>query len=751
MLNRYEIDQTINIFKNDKEFQDMLSDCNTILNDEDYRSIAIILLENKELINSKTIDELNEVKPPVARDELAEICGKDYIEGYMYRQIIYTFKYSTIKIFFRQNYSKFMPDYDFTIINSQPKMKLFVEAFMREYDRFASIIDEMYNLVDVDKAPEKYLNYLAQAVGYEREDSNLLNNVSFRELIKNIVEVYKIKGTNYSFELFFNFLGFQVELKEYWFDKRLGDPNITSNPETGTSNKNTFSFYLTTNKPTEYIPSGMRNPYIVSENKIIGTLDVNEFNRKIGAGEYTASQLLGDETGYSGQTYTFFKTNVMEYTLENIRTEEGESSELSASDLSTIERYANFLTPIFMQKNIVVSIKPFQDFAGAIILTDADREDPRSATNRSESMIHNYEGYQPAYYYWEDGVKYYNETALRREKEGIRPNSKNPEGGGHFVSGFYLDTTEEMPKIKNSIEEEFPYKSEAERLEILSSRIADGSVFSNDFAHRDLSYPLIDKEIYYPFRSVSTSSEMDTSPLFYLQDFSFRRGEQKRLSEAYNEELDNKGKIQSIVLDNGSGNSLVNISRLSTYRFINSGDEIKLFYTKDQKNNGTFTVLSVNTYNNIIEIELDGKLNSKQKTPGGFIQIYRQDWKMENFKYPFMFDRILNTSAEKQKTLSDESYHYIDYDLSKSVDDDRTVTNSQMYFYDDTHYIPLSSDADDTQMSSFKTFMDLAEQELEVSGLYDITYNSTTYIRSSYHFYNENPDFYMDYLDVVKT
>jgi len=748
MLNRYEIDKTINIFKNDKEFQDMLSECDAILDDDNYRQLAIVLLENKEEINNKTIDELNASAPPIARDDIASICGKSYIEGYMYRQVIYTFKYSTIKIFFRQNYSKFMPDYDFTVINSQPKMKLFIEAFMRVYDRFANIVDEIYNLVDVDKTPEKYLNYLAQAIGYEREDNNLLNNVSFRELIKNIVEVYKIKGTNYSFELFFNFLGFQAELKEYWFDKRFGDPNISSNPETGTSNKNNFSFYLTTKKPTSYIPLGMKNSYIISDDQIISTLDINEFNRKISSGEFTVKQLLGDETGYSNQPYTFFKTNVMEYNLENTRAEEG-SGELSSAALASIERYANFLTPIFMQKNIVVSIKPFEDFAGVIMLTDADRTDPRSGRQLSENMIHTYEGYQPAYYYWEDGVRYYNESALRSEKFWPRADISNPEGGGHFISNFYIDTTEKINQIREDIENEFPFYSDAEVSEVLSQRISNKSIFGNTFPNRDLLYPYVDKEIVFPFRSMLYRDSFEPgSHLEYNYNFSNMKGEKKRLSEAYNEVLDNKTKIQSIVLDNGSGNSVVKIDKISTYRHISQGDEIKILFSRDINNNGVYEVLDSTDTGSYIEIELDGQVNSKQRKSGGFIQIYYNDWKEQEFNFPFMFDRLINVEQERSPWYLDESYQYIDSEFNKNVDDDRTVAQSQMPPLVDLYNYSKTIIDDPDRISKLITYSEAAGQELKIAGLYYINHEATQYIRSSYKFENENPDFYQDFLDI---
>jgi hypothetical protein len=479
-LSRYEIELTMEIFKNDEDFQSVVVNSGTIplvwnesmqqnnLSNEQYRSLSETLLNEKSHISDYTVDELNAEDPPFLRNEISLIYNVSYIEKAVYYQTMYTFKYSTIKTFFRSNYDRFLPEYEYLNIISSEKKRIYLEAFMKELDRFANIIDEIYNVQDVDKTPEEYLNYLGQLVGYEREDYNLLANAPFRELIKNIVEIYRIKGTNYSYELFFNFIGFDVTIKEYWFDKRFADDGILANPETGYSDKKYAQFYFTSKKPTDQIPTGMHKPYLVSDNKITETMDCNEFTRLTLSGTYTYKQLVGDSSGYEGTRYTFFKTNVIQFNLQ--RTATGESgSELSAEDLASIKRYANFLTPIFIAKSISVIIKPFEDTGEPLVLSDDDRHDPReenkipsnnliytiwqpdteyvyganvyyfynyytcnfshtSGTSFNdditkwnliewtidETMLHLYEGKQPIRYYWEDGVRTYGEDNTPR-------------------------------------------------------------------------------------------------------------------------------------------------------------------------------------------------------------------------------------------------------------------------------------------------------------------------------------------------
>jgi len=596
-LSRYEIEKTISIFKNDLEFQTVVvKNAGIDLGDEDYRILAETMLEEKSHLSSYNIEELNSETPPFLRNQIAAIFGLTSISRDVYYQTIYTFKYSTIKTFFRSNMDRFLPDYDYLNISSNEKMKIFQEAFLREYDRFSAIIDEMYNLPDVDKAPDKYLNYLAQAIGYEREDSKLLADSSFRELIKNIIEIYKIKGTNYSFELFFNFLGFEATISEYWFDKRYSDPNISGNPYTGVSSNDTYNYYITPIKPTEYIPEGMLYPYVVTENKIVGTLDCNEFTRLAQAGDYTVAQLLGDVPGYPGTPFTFFKTNIMEYSLASIKTTQTQEEELSAEDLATIKRYADFLTPIFIAKNIVVKIIPYEESALSILPSDLNRPDPRSKNPNNnddnpltnvddESMFHQYQGRQPSHYYWNDGTRFYddpipNTSVVNWAYPDIEP-------GGHFISGFDKDTHEKIydrAPGSNSVYDQLrlanPDWTSEEILTYISNLIHIQQLFQKwnfntqtnmyyDVRDRDLIPPFIDERFYLPAISFSNldSFEIGTPISLTVSDindaFTYLFGDIHRVSDAQNAihftDNYNTSVINKITADNGSSHAEIEI------------------------------------------------------------------------------------------------------------------------------------------------------------------------------------------------
>ena len=415
------------------------------------------------------------------RDAISSILGVNFLPKKVFRQILYTFKYSTLKNFFSENWKKFLPEFDVLNMENSEQILVFQESLMKEFDRLSSTIDEIYDIADVDRIPNKYLNYLAQTIGYEREDEDFLFDASFRELIKNIIEVYRIKGTNFSFELFFNFLGFEVELREFWFDQRFSDPNVVVNPFTFISDRNNFGFYLTPIKPTDYIPSGLLNPFAVSDAEIIDTQDGSFFNRFVGE-IYTSEQVLGQEGVFPDlfaerfgvqKTYTYFKTNIIEIALSRIGAtevaadigeeapEEGDElvAGLTFEEIQIIQLYANFLTPIYLSRNIVVSIEPFRQEATSLIPKDDDRvgndfpdfpEVPNAL--KRQRQFNTYVGLQPSFFYWDGGRQSLSQT--RQQYLSYQQNlDKN------IVRRFYADPT--TSKIEgDDIEDRFDLRGE---------------------------------------------------------------------------------------------------------------------------------------------------------------------------------------------------------------------------------------------------------------------------------------------------
>lgn len=92
----------------------------------------------------------------------------------------------------------------------------FLERYMIAYgweidENIIPYIDCFLKIIDAKETPNIYLNHLSDILG---SPPDIYQDDSYRNILRYIVSIYKIKGTKKSYELFFSFLGFQVEIEE---------------------------------------------------------------------------------------------------------------------------------------------------------------------------------------------------------------------------------------------------------------------------------------------------------------------------------------------------------------------------------------------------------------------------------------------------------------------------------------------------------------------------------------------------------
>ena len=323
------------------------------------------------------------------------------------KQIYYTLKYSSIKMFFRDNYSKFLPDFDNYSIDNTQKTKLLQTAFMQEFDKFASIMEKIKSIGNIDTIPEEYINYLAQLIGFENASLELLTLDAYRYLVKNIVDVYNMKGTTYSFELFFNFLGFDTVVTEYWFDRRFYLSGYKSNPYTGESDNTKFGYYLTPYEPMNNQFS-FTSEMATQEYNIKNLLDFNSLTDISNSISYGVTELLGykkvfGSSKYTGETFEFFKTNIVNYNIISMDTQYISTGITSINQINAILSYIEMLTPINIYKLITFSTPPgIDDVSKTIFLADDNTE----ILNRTFLNLNQITNDANGYYYYINNIPY---------------------------------------------------------------------------------------------------------------------------------------------------------------------------------------------------------------------------------------------------------------------------------------------------------------------------------------------------------
>jgi hypothetical protein len=272
---------------------------------------------------------------------------------------IYLYKFGVTDNFYEKNLWEFLPEYDRTQLLSTGKTKLLIESIGRKMDQIEDQLLHLESVYDFDDTPEHLLDHLGQMLGYEREDFTL-SDMSFRELLKNVIEIYKIKGTNYSFSFFFKFLGFNINLKEFYFNRDASNPENFPN-----MNGDKVEWYLTTTNPIYETRYGMPAEHLGNIRNITDfELERESLLRNscenptlYMLGKEPFNNVTGENERWHNNPWAYFKTDLIEYSLSPFF----DKLNLTSQDNETIKKYIKFLSPTYIFTWINIDLAPWID------------------------------------------------------------------------------------------------------------------------------------------------------------------------------------------------------------------------------------------------------------------------------------------------------------------------------------------------------------------------------------------------------
>lgn len=373
----------IKLFVDDEEMNSFLSSGKTSI--EMYNEEYAKFLNNQAYSNISPFFKIEKI---ILKDYEVSIPWSLSSNEGLYTQIIYTFLYGNVKSYFFENRKKFLPEYEWFLIENNEQKRVHIESFFREFDKFATIINYISDLTDIDTIPSDMLSYLSGILGIkldlEKDDegyTDILVNFSYelfthykiRSLLKNIVSVYRSKGSVYSYELFFNSIGIDIVFKETYFDRRLFWYSYIEtdnmNLETRENRTSDFAFYLTTKNPA-------RTYYAIRPEERVLLEDMTEpkmrsaFDyvvKNIGISEESIKKVLGYLEG-SEETFTYFKTNILLLDFGYLGARFDEEWFISRKHREILRNYVDMITPIYIQKYYQESISGETSFIESINL-----------------------------------------------------------------------------------------------------------------------------------------------------------------------------------------------------------------------------------------------------------------------------------------------------------------------------------------------------------------------------------------------
>jgi hypothetical protein len=276
------------------------------------------------------------------------------INKYLYVQFLVSFRYGNLNNFFYENRKKFLPEYDWFIIEKDFQRKQHIEAFFKEYDKFSKVIESISNYVDIDLIPADYMAYLSSILGIKMiTEQEITTHDQIRSVISNIAEVYKAKGSLYAFELFLASLGVSVKINEMYFDRRLywfsKNPDVVKNPYTKSTDANKFEYYLTPKNPiiTFYQVAPTEKPMLLATPQSASQFKklVNDY---ITNSNGSIESVLGYDQAYIDREHlTYFKTNVVIIDFGFFYSEE---DLVSLKYQKLLEKYMEVIIPVYVRK-----------------------------------------------------------------------------------------------------------------------------------------------------------------------------------------------------------------------------------------------------------------------------------------------------------------------------------------------------------------------------------------------------------------
>lgn len=286
------------------------------------------------------------------QDSIRQVTSEEHswyliTEKPIYVGVMKSFLYGSIKHFFYENRELYLPQYDWYLINQNPKRKTIMETMFREYDKLSTISDALRYYQDPDDIPVEFLIRLQEIAGLTTNSyGNIFTSDQVRNLTKHLIEVWREKGSIYAIELFFACVGVDCTARELWFDRRYYYNPDAYNSFTKITSPNSFGYYLTPNDPQNVTFSFSDESVSYSDYTAPRPSRVWEY--KIKTSTKSSEETITDLLGYTGNeeiTYTFFKSN---YLLLDFNYANGKNS-VDKDTVDIFKELVNYMIPVYIR------------------------------------------------------------------------------------------------------------------------------------------------------------------------------------------------------------------------------------------------------------------------------------------------------------------------------------------------------------------------------------------------------------------
>ena len=264
--------------------------------------------------------------------------------------------------FFKDNYLSYLiPTLDAQNIRGNQFLKSILDTLMEMIDILYAYNEDLKIISNFKSGKSKFISLLAQNVGFERIDFTQFNtkyeytnDETFREVISNIFDLLSVRGTRLAYELFFNALGYDTTLQEFWYDDNGDLIEINSENES----LSTFFAYnergeLLDTPPLPRLDPRKYNPILSNDYNTLPTSYIRVLNND-GSISYQKNEDIVINKKANDFTQNVFVSNKSNYVRLILNNSINDNyfeipSNFSLEKRKIIKRYLDFLRPSHIQ------------------------------------------------------------------------------------------------------------------------------------------------------------------------------------------------------------------------------------------------------------------------------------------------------------------------------------------------------------------------------------------------------------------
>lgn len=155
--------------------------------------------------------------------------GSGIVKAYLLQNSSYIFdqvQFVVYDSFFKDNYLlHLLSDFEAQAVEKNTQLKAIMDTCMEYLDIASAFNSDTQLMNDPVKIKSKYLYELGKSMGFDGFENEIIDtplelqtNNMYRELLLNLYDLLRIRGTKSAYKLFFGALGYDVDIDEFWWD-----------------------------------------------------------------------------------------------------------------------------------------------------------------------------------------------------------------------------------------------------------------------------------------------------------------------------------------------------------------------------------------------------------------------------------------------------------------------------------------------------------------------------------------------------